>query len=143
MCLAASIAGCGSSKPRGAAKPKLRGVPVRTFECPPDPKSPDASATRIVAVQTLLLCPLRAPGAPAKAVTISKQQAQFASLLAALSVPDEASTTAPCPAYADLPQFVLAKTSQRAYQVSIPVDACRHYQKHALEALDRARRGAT
>jgi len=44
-----------------------------------------------------------------------------------------------CAAYADLSQVVLAKTAGRDYQVSIPTDACRHYQREALDALHRAR----
>ncbi len=118
----------------------LRGVLVSKFECPPHLTSRVPTATRIVAVQVVLLCPLHVPGLPAKAITISKSQPQFAPLLAGLSVPDESSTSGPCPAYADLPQFVLARTTHGAYQVSIPVDACHHYQQRALQALDHARR---
>jgi hypothetical protein len=116
----------------------LRGVPVSRFECPPHPTSA-ALPARIVDVQAVLVCPLPAPGVPAKAVTISSHQPQFASLLAALSVRDEPSTTGACPAYGDVPQLLLAKTTRGVYAVSIPVDACHHYQRPALEALNRAR----
>jgi hypothetical protein len=138
--LAVAVAGCGSAKPQVAPKPVLRGVPVSKFNCPPQPTSPAApNAYPIVGVQALLLCPLNTPGVPTKAVTITNRHPQFATLLAALSVPDEPLTTGACPAFADLPQVVLARTPHGAYQLSIPVDACHHYQQRALESLNRAR----
>ena len=136
---AAAVAGCGGAKTQLMPKPTLRGVLVSTFECPPHLTSPASTPTRIVGVRTLLLCPLNTPGVSGKAATISTHQPKFATLLAALSVPDEPSTTGACPAYGDLPQFVLAKTSNGVYEVSIPVDACRHYQRPVLEALNEAR----
>lgn len=137
--LAAAVAGCASASHRAAPKPTLRGIPVGAFACPPHPTSPASMPARVVGVQALLLCALHAPGVPDKAVTITAHQPQFATLLAALSAPNETSTTGPCPAYADLPQFVVAKTAHGAYEVSIPVDACHHYQRAALGALNRAR----
>ena len=84
------------------------------------------------------------PDQPARraeqAVTISTGQSQFATLIAALSVPDQPPTTGACAAYADLPQVVLAKTAHGVFQVSIPVDACGHYQQRARQALQAARK---
>jgi hypothetical protein len=137
--LVIALAACGSSaKPQAVPQPRLRGVPVRSFTCPPTTTSA-AKATHITAVQALLLCPLDQPGPPGKAVTISSRQSQFATLIAALSVPDQPPSTGACAAYADLPQVVLAETAHRAFQVSIPVDACGHYQPRARQALQRAR----
>jgi len=73
-------------------------------------------------------------------VTVGAAQPLFTALINALSAPDETRTTGACPAYADLPQTVLAKTSDGVYQLSIPTDECGHYQRRALDALDRARR---
>lgn len=134
-----TLVACGSSKPRVTPILVLRGIPVTKFECPPRPVSPAASPTPIGAAQALLLCPLSMPGLSSKAVTVTASQPLFKALSAALSAADEPPTGSPCPAYADLPQFVLAKTRDRVYQVSIPTDACRHYQRGALDALNRAR----
>jgi len=141
VALAAAIAGCGSSKPAVTPKPMLRGERVTTLTCPPHVTSSAATPTRILGVQRLLLCPLNEPGVSGRTVAISPRQPQFASLVAALSVPDEPSTTGACPAYADIPQIVLAQTMHGLYEVSIPVDACHHYQRPVLEALNRARAG--
>jgi hypothetical protein len=73
-------------------------------------------------------------------VTVAATQPLFTTLIAALSAPDETETSAACPAYADQPQDVLARTSAGAYQLSIPTDECGHYQLRALDALNRARR---
>ena len=133
------VAGCGSSaKPKAARQPMLRGVAVSSFTCPATPEHA-AKVTRITAVTALRLCPLDQPGVPRKTVTITQHQAQFATLVAALSVPDQPPTTGACAAYADLPQVVLAQTAQGAFQVSIPVDACNHYQQRARQALQAAR----
>jgi len=118
----------------------LRGVPARTFECSHPAVSSGVSAVPIRSVQAFLLCPLGAPGQPSKAVTVGANDPVFESLVRALSAADIPPTRgAACPAYADLTQRVLAKTAGRVYEVSIPADACMHYQHDALDALNRAR----
>jgi len=118
----------------------LRGFPVRNFECPPHAMSSGARPIPIEAVQALLLCPLSMPGVSGEAVTVRADQPIFNRMISALSAADEPSIGGgPCPAYADLLQVVLAKTSGSAYEVSIPTDACGHYQPAALDALSRAR----
>jgi hypothetical protein len=140
MVALATIVGCGSAKSHITPKSVLRGVRVHQFECPPRPTSGTARAAAIPAPRVLLLCPLDAPGVRSKAVTVVGTQPLFTTLITALSVPDETRTGATCPAYADLPQNVLAKTSGGAYLLSIPTDECGHYQRRALDALNRARR---
>jgi hypothetical protein len=118
----------------------LRGTPVAGFECPPHPVSSAVSSIPIDAVQTLLLCPLGTAGVSADAVTLGVDRPIFKVLIAALAEADEPPTRgAVCPLYADLLQAVVAKTSGGVYQVSIPTDACKHYERDALDALNRAR----
>lgn len=118
----------------------LRGVPARDFECSHPAVSSGVTPVPIEAVQALLLCPLGTGGRPSKAVTVGTNDPVFEVLVRALSAADLPPTSgAVCPAYADLSQVVLAKASGRVYQVSIPSDACMHYQRDALDALSRAR----
>jgi hypothetical protein len=120
---------------------ELRGIPVRNFQCPPRPASSRVSSIPIEGVQALLLCPTSAPGRSLKTVKVGANQPSFEVLVSALSAADEPPTSgAVCPAYADLLQYVLAKTRTGEYQVSIPTDACGHYQRGALDALNDARR---
>jgi hypothetical protein len=135
-----AIVGCGGSEPRVAPKRALRGVRVKVLTCPARAVSPAASPTPIGAVQTILLCPLDVPNSSSKPVTLRTGQPEFTVLSTALSVADETPSTGPCALYADAPQTVLAQAREGVYQISIPTDACRHYQRDALEALDRARR---
>ena len=119
----------------------LRGVPVQSFQCSP-PTVPSGVPVPIVGAQAFLLCPLGAPGQPSKAVTVRVSDPAFAALVRALSAADIPATPGTvCAAYADLTQLVLAKTNGRVYQVSIPTDGCKHYQRNALDALRRARGG--
>ena len=132
-------AGTSTSLPGPPAR-GLRGVPVRSFACSPPVVSSAAGPVPIGAVQAFLLCPLGTPGQPSNAVTVGATDADFEVLIRALSAADIPPTIgAVCPAYADLSQVVLAKTNDRTYQVSIPTDGCRHYQRDALDALNRAR----
>lgn len=118
----------------------LRGTAVGSFECRPQQVSSGVGSIPINAVQTLLLCPLSTAGAPTKPVTLGVDRPTFTALIAALAAADEPPTPgAVCPLYADLLQVVVAKTSDGVYQVSIPTDACRHYLRGALDALNRAR----
>jgi hypothetical protein len=122
--------------------PVLRGVPVRNFECARPAVASAVSPVPIEAVQAFLLCPLGVPGQSSKAVTVRVTDPVFEVLVRALSLADVPPTSgAVCPAYADLSQVVLAKTSGSMFQVSIPTDACKHYQRDALDALGRARGG--
>jgi hypothetical protein len=114
---------------------------VRAFACPSHLVAPAASETRIGAPEAFLLCPLGFPGQASSAVTVVSGRPIFRALITALSRARERSTGAVCPAYADLMQVVLAKTRDGVYQVSIPTDGCGHYQRDALEALNRARAG--
>jgi len=135
--------GAGSTSTSAPVPPPgLRGVPVRAFECPSRFVSAAAVPTQIDAPEALLLCPLGMPGQPSNAVTVPATQAIFPALVAALSRAHEPSTGAVCPAYADLMQVVLAKTRSGTFQVSIPTDGCGHYQRVALDTLNRARGGA-
>ncbi len=122
-----------------APKSDLRGAAVTRFACPPHPVLPAQQVTPIGSPRAFLLCPLSIPGLPRTAVTITPTQAPFSALIATLSAPDESPTTGACYAYGDVPQVVLASTNHGAYQVSIPVDACHHYQQAALDELRRAR----
>jgi len=140
MVAVATIVGCSSEKSRITPRAVLRGVRVHNFECPPRPTSRTARSAPIPAPQALLLCPLSTPGVRSRAVTVVATQPLFTTWITALSAPDENRTTGACPAYADLPQNVLAKTSAGAYQLSIPTDECGHYQRRALDVLNRARR---
>jgi hypothetical protein len=118
----------------------LRGVPVRSFDCSQPVVSSGAGPVPIEAAQAFLLCPLGTPGQQSNAVAIGPNDPVFDALVAALSAADVPPTSgAVCPAYADLTQVVLAKTTSRVYQVSIPIDGCMHYQRDALDALRRAR----
>jgi hypothetical protein len=119
----------------------LRGIRVEAFACPPHFVAPAANATPIGTPEALLLCPLGFPGQAGKAVTVVPGRPIFRALITALSRARERSTGAVCPAYADLMQVVLAKTRDGIYQVSVPTDGCGHYQRDALEALNRARAG--
>jgi hypothetical protein len=141
MVAVVTIVGCGSEKSHITPRAVLRGVRVHNFECPPRPTSRTAHPAAIPAPQVLLLCPLDTPGALSRAVTVVATQPLFTRLIAALSAPDEDPTTGACPAYADQPQNVLAKTGAGAYRLAIPTDECGHYQRRALDALNRARRG--
>ena len=118
----------------------LRGVPVRGLECSLPAESSGVGPVPIEGVQAFRLCPLGAPGSQSTAVTVGANDPAFAGLVRALSAADEPATIgAVCAAYADQPQVVLAKTAGRDYQVTIPTDGCRHYQREALDALNRAR----
>ncbi len=140
LVVAAGLGACSSRTKAGTtAKPELRGVAVRRFVCPPQPESSAEHVTPIGRPRALLLCPLSIPGLPKTTVTITPARASFPALIVALSAPDEPPTTGACPAYGDIPQLVLASTDHGVYQVSIPVDACHHYQEAALAALHRAR----
>jgi len=119
----------------------LRGSPTLEFKCAPRLVPPVAAPTPIAAPQALLLCPLGMPGERSTAITITANQSAFQPLINALSRADEPPTGAACPAYADVPQVILAKTGSGVYQVSIPTDGCGHYQRDALDALNRARSG--
>jgi hypothetical protein len=134
-----AAAACSDSAKAPEPPAQLRGVAVERFECPPSPASPTTTKTPIVAVQALRLCPLDAPDGAARAVTVTRGEPGFESLVDALSRPDEPPTAGACPEYADVPQVVLARTDDGVYSVAIPTDACRHYQRAALDALDRAR----
>jgi hypothetical protein len=135
------VGACGSTTTaRNAPKPQLRGVAVRRFVCPPHRVSAAQQVTPIGQPRALLLCPLSVPGPTGRPVRVTPQQAQFAALIDALSAPDVPLTTGACPAYADVPQFVLASSPRGVFEVSIPVDACHHYQQAALDALSRARK---
>lgn len=140
MVAVATIVGCSSEKSHITPRAVLRGVRVHNFECLPRSTSRTARSAPIPAPQLLLLCPLGTPGVRSRAVTVVATQPLFAILITALSAPDETRTTGACPEYADLPQNVLARTSDGAYQLSIPTDECGHYQRRALDALNRARR---
>ena len=117
----------------------LRGSPTSEFKCPPRFEPPVAAPAPITAPQALLLCPLGFPGQHSTAVTIAANQPAFRPLIRALSQPDEPSTGGACPAYADLQQLILTKTDRGVFQVRIPTDGCGHYERAALEALNRAR----
>jgi len=91
-------------------------------------------------VQTLRLCPIPGSGLSAEGLTLDRSGPNFDALLRALSAADEPPTPgAVCPLYADLRQVVLARAGDRVYEISIPSDACNHYQRDALDALNRAR----
>jgi hypothetical protein len=118
----------------------LRGVAVAKFACSDPSVQSDVSQVPIEGVEAFLLCPLGTPGQPSEAVSIRPNDPVFAVLVRALSASDLPSISGTvCPAYADLTQVVLARTTGGAYRVSIPTDACRHYQRDALDALNRAR----
>jgi hypothetical protein len=135
--------GTTSTSSRSTQTHGLRGIPVRDFACPPRVVSSASGAIPIEAAQAFLLCPLAMPGRSSKAVTVAANQPLFEVLVSALSAADTPPTPGTaCPAYADLPQLVLAKTgAEGAFQVSIPTDGCGHYQRGALDALNRARGG--
>jgi hypothetical protein len=100
-----------------------------------------AKPIRISAPQQLLLCPLGLPDEQSSPVRIVAGQQRFELLVSVLSRPDDPKTGAVCPAYADLPQVVLVKTGKHSYRIVIPTDGCGHYQRPALDALNRARAG--
>ncbi len=103
---------------------------------------PDAKPAPIGTPRTFLLCALEAPGRPSKSVTVAADAPTFAPLVSALSLPDDPTVPGTvCALYADLPQVVLARTGAGVFQVSIPVDGCRHYLRSALTALQDARAG--
>jgi hypothetical protein len=117
----------------------LRGSPTSAFKCPTHFVAPVAAPKSISMPQALLLCPLDMPGQGSSAVMIAPNQAAFQPLVDALSQPDQPSTGGVCAAYADLPQVLLAKTARGVFQLVIPTDGCRHYERAALDALNRAR----
>jgi hypothetical protein len=149
--LVSLVAACGSSGTTRAGDTTstsvritpagvLRGVPARKFDCSHPAVSSGVRPVPIEGVHAFLLCPLGAPGQSSKTVTVGAKDPAFEVLVRALSAADLPPTRgAVCPAYADLSQLVLAKTTGGAYQVSIPTDACMHYQHAALDALSRAR----
>ena len=51
--------------------------------------------------------------------------------------PSQPLTNGVCPAYADAPVVVLAKTDRGVFSIPIPVDGCRHYLADARNALNR------
>jgi len=118
----------------------LRGVRVAGVQCPPV-MTPGAQVEAVPEPSSYVLCPLEVPGGSGGRVTIGRGDAQFSPLTTALSTPDQPATGQVCAMYADVPQYVLANAAGVVYQVSIPVDGCRHYLRVALEALNRARGG--
>jgi hypothetical protein len=85
------------------------------------------------------VCPLATPSPAGGPVTLRPAPAD---LLAALSLPDTARPKDPlyvCPAYADVPRAVFARTADGTwYQLRIPIDgACGHYLAGPLSLLNR------
>jgi hypothetical protein len=56
-----------------------------------------------------------------------------------LAMPNERIRGDACPEYADVPQVVVAQTTQLAFLVSIPHDGCGHYLRPVVVALQAAR----
>jgi len=112
---------------------------VTQTACPPQIDASATTTTPVGTVRALSLCPVGIPRFSSNAVTITASDPQFGALITALSAPDESRTSGACPMYADVPQIVLAETADGVYQVSIPTDACGHYQRDALTALTQAR----
>ena len=117
----------------------LRVVHVTRIACPPQIDSPATTTIPFGTVRALSLCPLGMRRLSSSTVTITAGDPKFNALIMALSAPDEPRTAEVCPLYADIPQIVIAETADGVYQVSIPTDACGHYQRGALTALTQAR----
>jgi len=131
--------GATTTTTAGSQQRLLRVVRVTRIACPPQIDASATTTTPVGTVRALSLCPLDMGRLSSNLVTITTSDLQFSALITALSSPDEARTREACPMYADVPQIVIAETADGAYQVSIPTDACGHYQRDALTALTQAR----
>jgi hypothetical protein len=155
--LAGGVAGCAASESANPGSPAqsgssptpsspagsaggLRGTAVPRVDCAaPDLPAARASALVPAAPVEVVVCPLAIPSATGRPVTL---QPVPADLLAALSLPDTARPKDPsyaCPAYADVPRAVFARTADGTwYRLRIPIDgACGHYLAVPLSLLSR------
>jgi hypothetical protein len=115
----------------------LRGVPVSRFECKARPSTPRARPAPIGRTQALLVCPWAATGPGSKTVIVTAGQPQFNSLIAAISAPDAPPNKQACRILTVIPFLVLARSDDRSYWVSIPVDGCKITQRGAAEEIMR------
>jgi hypothetical protein len=145
----ATAAACGSASSGGAtlgtrpATSGLRGGPVPAISCQQAMTTPAAGPVASDSVTSLIICPPRIPDRSSNRITVRRGSAVFGNLLSALSLPDRPPSRLPCPAYGDVPQIVIATTSDGSlFDLAIPVDGCSHYQAAALAALAAARASA-
>lgn len=95
-------------------------------------------------VTAIRLCPLQNVNGPRRTVNVDSGDPGFTQLTAALAAPDgHSSPQTACPAYADLPQTVIAETSEGPMLLHIPVDGCGHYLSEPLTLLTALRGGHT
>jgi hypothetical protein len=131
-------AGCSSGSTTQSARPTIRGAQVPTFSCGARATTQQVEVAP-AAVTGLLLC--RSVPVYNRVVRVTPSDRVFTALVRALSVPDEPRASGACPAYADVPQPVVARTASETLVVHIPVDGCGHYQREPLQALHAARTG--
>ncbi len=149
--VATVLASCASTKysaPPAASPDVLRGSSLEVVACPTSTPAGPAITMQTAEVKEIVLCPVRegiAPPTPGAPTTVAASNAAFAGLLAALAGPDLTAERQAvyCPAYADNPQIVEAKSLVAVMAVHIPTDGCGHYQSAFLYARMRAMFGFT
>jgi len=102
---------------------------------------PTGSVVRfsISEVESVVIC-AHANLPNSRSVTLARSDKTFNQLVAALAAPDKAATSGvACPAYADVPQPIVANTPRGAAVLVIPLDGCGHYQQAVNAALRVAR----
>jgi hypothetical protein len=115
----------------------LHGIPVKLIACLFPDATTKPTPTPITSVDELALCEIQAH--PSEPTVTRAGSAQFEMLMKALSRPGEPPSGAACPAYADAPWAVFAKTPTGNFRVLIPTDGCGHYFPDLKAALHQGR----
>ena len=153
---AGMLAGCSSTgtpaptAPSGSATSAtegLRGYRVPSLVCPtrfptatPGPPQPITGE-----VQKYVICPpMMGNGVRPMAQPVGVAPADgevFAALDQALHSPDiPPAPGSPCPAMAQMPRTIFARTTDGDWSVHLPTDSCGFFQAALVSALDRAER---
>jgi hypothetical protein len=125
----------------------LRGYPISSLACPTrNPSSSPGPPQPITGdVVTSLICPLvlgNRVGPDAAKVTVTPASRQtFLALDQALRTPDQEPVTpgSGCPAVGQIPIPVLVQTTDGAWSVHLPTDACGLYLSNVVRAITKAR----
>jgi hypothetical protein len=91
-------------------------------------------------VRRLIICPLAIDLPAHRRVNVARDGRLFARIVNELATPGASyGPDTACPAYADVPQKVLARGDPGWVRVDLPVDSCGHYDRRLLSLLTEAR----
>jgi len=140
LLLAVALSGCGTATSgTSSTDVQLRGIAMSESTCPPTIPTGSVVRLSISEIESVVVC--AHPNLPnSRSVTLARSDKTFNQVIAALAAPDQAATSGvACPAYADLPQPIVANTLRGAAVLVIPLDGCGHYQQAVNAALRLAR----